>query len=132
MPTPPPPAARAVDGASLVVASAVGVRRCCVRCGGVLDGRCWIVRYPEAAHEACVDWTARAFPFARELDVMSLLARRLTGRDRDIVAGLLRDLAALARRWPDEATAALGAGRSIVAAARPHLAALDHRDRQRL
>jgi hypothetical protein len=128
---------RARDGAALAQASPVadGSDRRCVRCGAPLGQRWWIIVFPDGAHEECVDWSARPFPFTRELDVLRLLARRLgDGRPRDVVEGLRRDLDGLARRWPviDDPLDVLRAARSILRAARPCVATLDHRDRQRL
>ena len=123
---------RASDGARLAATANALVPRRCVRCGGAIAGRFWIVKFPDAAHEACVDWRARPFPFARELDVLRFLARRAKA---DHARGLLAAAGALAtlkRRWPADAIAVLDEGRRVIAAARAHVVDLDHRDRQRL
>ena len=122
----------ASDGAALAkTAAAVDVRRC-VRCGEIIEGRYWMVQFPHGAHEACVDWSQRAFPFVREIDVLRLLARRAGLRVRPALLRAAERLTALRRRWPVEAPSIFDEGRSIIDAVRPLLAELDHRDRMRL
>src|SRR4051812_15675053 len=117
---------RARDGAALAKTSPVadGSERRCVRCGTALGQRWWVVAFPDGAHDECMEWSTRPFPFTRELDVLRFLARRLgDGRRKEILDGLKRDLAALARRWAfvvdgEDPLDVLRAGRSIVGAAR--------------
>ncbi|HEY4223667.1 MAG TPA: hypothetical protein VGO62_20060 [Myxococcota bacterium] len=120
---------RARDGAGIATIHAAGARRC-VRCGDVIAGPFWIIAFPDAAHEACVDWRGRAFPFERELAVLRFLVRRVP--DRMPLLRIVNELVSLKRRWQQDALAVLVDGRVLIERARPLLSTLDHRDRQRL
>ena len=105
---------RAQDGAALAVVP-VFARRRCVRCGDLLGDTYWITRYPDGAHEACVDWSNRPFPFERHA---TALARAPEVTRPDLLHRAARALWALEPRWPDEALWVLERGRIIIAAAR--------------
>lgn len=105
------------DGAALAVVPVFGERRC-VRCGELLGVSYWITSYPNGAHEACVDWTARRFPYERQMNALLRIARAPEIKRPDLLRRAAGALGALQDRWPAEALAVLERGRVIIAAAR--------------
>ena len=80
---------------------AKGPKTCAV-CGQPLGAEpWWMVEPPDRGeHERCRDWTRHAFPFARELNSLRGIARRITALQREVFR-VGRPLAAVERRWPD-------------------------------
>lgn len=105
------------DGAALAVVPAFGERRC-VRCGEFLGDQYWIVAYPDGAHEECVDWATRAFPYARQVAALLRIARVPEVKRPDLLRRAARALEALDAQWPRDALFVLERGRVIIAAAR--------------
>jgi len=88
----------------------------CAVCGLDLGSSYWMVH--DGAHEACIDWSKRPFPYSRQIDVVRRLARHADpGRERDVlmVAARLQDLA---HGWPDRALQRLVRARELAALAR--------------
>lgn len=110
----------APDGANIARVERPGDRACDV-CGERLEAPYWIVDFPRGAHERCIDWSTRPFPFTRHLEVLRKMARAAEGEARASVIRAGVAMAALHKRWPTEALAVLQEGRAIVAALRPHL-----------
>lgn len=108
---------RASDGAALAVVPTFGDRRCVVCREPLADGY-WIVAYPDGAHERCIDWSRRPFPYARQVGALSRIARAAEVARPDLLRRAARALAALEERWPDDALFVLDRGRVIIAAAR--------------
>lgn len=92
--------------------------RRCVRCGEPLGAGYWITEYPQGAHEACVDWSKRPFPFERHVGALGRIARAPGVARPDLLHRAARALHALDEQWPAQALFVLERGRTIVAAAR--------------
>lgn len=105
------------DGAALAVVPAFGARRCVV-CGALLGDQYWIVAYPLGAHELCVDWSKRPFPYSRQASALLRIARAPDVARPDLLRRAARALDELASRWPAEALVVLERGRIIISAAR--------------
>ena len=90
----------------------------CAVCGQPLGAEpWWMVEPPDKAeHERCRDWARHAFPFARQLNSLRGVARRIAALQREVFR-VGRLLAALERRWPD-------GGLSVVERARKELGGL--------
>ena len=80
------------------------MRNPCVHCGQALDGRepYWMVSFPYAAHESCIDWSARPCPFDDALKHLKRAERRVA--DGTYSRGL-RWLDRVSRNWPQRAQA---------------------------
>ena len=90
----------APDGA-LLVSAGVAPTTCAI-CAAPLGPRFWMLDYPRAAHVGCIDWSARAFPFAWRIRGLEVVHRRVAGEARLVVARLLRVLTVAEQRWPHE------------------------------
>jgi hypothetical protein len=72
----------------------------CVVCGADLGlGPWWVTDHPRGAHEACVDWSRRPFPYAWVLPV-ARAAWRAHRSARAELGALGRELAGIEARWP--------------------------------
>jgi hypothetical protein len=112
---------RAQDGAALAVVPQFAHRRC-VRCDELLGDSYWITNYPHGAHERCVDWNNRAFPFERQANALVRIARAPEVTRPDLLHRAARALWALKSRWPHNALGVLDHGRIIITAARRYTA----------
>ena len=79
------------------------IDHCCV-CGGPTrdSDPVWTVEHPKWAHESCIDWSRRDFPYAWKLKQLRSLARVLVHACRRVfTAG--RYLLDTQRTWPRNA-----------------------------
>jgi len=86
----------------------------CTVCGVLIAGTevAWISEHPRRAHEGCIDWTTRAYPYAPRVTTLRRLYRSLRGDSRARVARTGRWLLAAETVWPLGAPAVLAETRA--------------------
>lgn len=113
----------APDGANLATTSPIPTT--CTICGAALgiEAR-WVVDHPKQAHERCIDWAARPFPYAWRIAGLELVVRRVVDDALVVAQRCLRVHRRALAAWPTPALVILDVCGREANAARAQLSRL--------